>query len=174
MKRLIIVYEYVEGETLQEVVEKHGAQSEENAILWARNIAYALQYIHGLNPPIFYSDLNPRKIFLLPAGQIKLVGLDDISSSEMWKQHSSFDLEIYMTPGYYAPEGFARNANEKSDIYSLGVIMYFLVTGISPEERYQNCEELLYDLEGRTGPSNFPTFWKSIRQKEFWKMVFRK
>lgn len=202
-----IIYEYVEGETFQRVVEEHGAQSEQDVTMWAREIAYTLQYLHSLNPPIYFPDLNPRKILLCPSGQIKIVGLDDISSSEMWRNYSSFDLEIYMTPGYYAPEGLARNTSEKSDIYSLGAIMYFLVTGISPEEppyillpirevnpnlssnldysiekctasnpedRYQNCEELLYDLEGRTGPSNLPTFWEKIRKKDFWKMVFCK
>lgn len=44
----------------------------------------------------------------------------------------------------------------------------------NPSERYQNCEELLYDLEGRTGPSNRPSFLEKIRQKDFWRMVFRK
>lgn len=202
-----IVYEYVEGNTLQEIVKGYGAQSEEDVIQWAKDIAYTLQYIHSLNPSIIFSDLNPRKIFLQPSGQIKLVGLDDISPFEMQKYCLPLDWEVYVTPGYCAPEGFVGDANEKSDIYSLGAIMNFLVTGISPEEppyillpirevnpnlssrleyiiekctapnpseRYQNCEELLYDLEGRTGPSNRPSFLERIRQKDFWRMVFRK
>lgn len=75
--------------------------------------------MHGLNPPIIFSDLNPRKIFLQTSGQINLVGLDDISSFEIQKYCLPLDWvwEGYATPVYCVPEGFVGDANEKSDIY---------------------------------------------------------
>lgn len=174
---IYIVEDFVEGETLEALVEADGAQSEELVVDWAKQICEALDYLHTRTPPIIYRDMKPANVMLTPEGKIRVI---DFGIAREYKEHSQKDTTSLGTRAYAPREQFGGKTDARSDIYSLGVTMFQLVTGLdpceatteikpvrqinpalsegietiiqkcvqaSPENRYQSCVELLYDLE---------------------------
>lgn len=175
---LYVVMDYIEGTSLDKVVKEYGAQSQENVIEWARQLCEALDYLHTRKPPIIYRDMKPANIMLKPEGGIKII---DFGIAREYKEQNIADTTSLGTRGFAAPEQFGGRGqtDARTDIYSLGVTLYNLVTGKSPAEppykivpireinpslsggleqiiyrctmenpddRYQNCKELLYDI----------------------------
>lgn len=174
---IYIVEDFVEGETLEALVEADGAQPEELVVDWAKQICEALDYLHTRTPPIIYRDMKPANVMLTPEGRIRVI---DFGIAREYKEQNLKDTTSLGTRGYAPPEQFGGKTDARSDIYSLGVSMFQLVTGKDPcigtteikpvrqinpalsegietiiqkcvqhdpENRYQSCVELLYDLE---------------------------
>lgn len=126
-----LVYELVEGGTVADRIEKHGALPEDIAIRIITQIAQALQYAHDHH--VVHRDVKPDNIMLLPNGKAKLTdfGLakDYGAEEDLTRQASGLG-----TPHFMAPEQFAdaKNVDARSDIYSLGATLYNLVTGRLP------------------------------------------
>jgi len=130
--RLIyVVMDYVEGESLNKILEEYGAQSQDLVIDWAKQLCKVLDYLHTLNPPIIYRDMKPSNIILQPNGTIKLL---DFGIAREYKTNSSADTVSLGTKGYAAPEQFGGNgqSDTRTDIYCLGVTLYHLITGQNP------------------------------------------
>jgi len=173
--QIYIVMDYVEGDSLDKIVSEYGAQSEEVVIDWAKQICDTLNYLHNQKPPIIYRDMKPANLMLKPEGNLKII---DFGISREYKEQNLADTTVMGTRGYAPPELGSRQTDARSDIYSLGMTLHQLVTGvdprkndyvpirqwnpqlsegfeyiinkcvqISPEDRYQNCNELMYDLE---------------------------
>ncbi|SDB40023.1 serine/threonine protein kinase [Pseudobutyrivibrio sp. YE44] len=194
---LLIVMDYVEGNTLSKAVNELGAQPQEYVIEWAKQLCNVLGYLHSQNPPIIYRDLKPGNIMLKPDGTIVLI---DFGTARQYKAENTEDTTCLGTRGYAAPEQFGGQGqtDARTDIYCLGTTMYHLVTGKNPSEppyeiypirywngalsqgfeqiilkctqldpakRYQNCAQVLYDLEHYFELDN------SYRNKEKAKMV---
>lgn len=174
---IYIVEDYVEGETLEALVEADGAQSEELVVDWAKQICEALDYLHSRTPPVIYRDMKPANVMLSPDGKIRVI---DFGIAREYKESSQKDTTSLGTRAYAPREQFGGKTDARSDIYSLGITMFQLITGLdpclatteiqpvrqinpalsegietiiqkcvqaSPENRYQSCMELLYDLE---------------------------
>lgn len=174
---IYIVEDFVEGETLEALVEADGAQSEELVVDWAKQICEALDYLHTRTPPIIYRDMKPANVMLTPEGKIRVI---DFGIAREYKEHSQKDTTSLGTRAYAPREQFGGKTDARSDIYSLGVTMFQLITGQdpclatteikpvrqinpalsegietiiqkcvqqNPENRYQSCVELMYDLE---------------------------
>lgn len=127
---LLIVMDYIEGISLDKVVENYGAQSEVNVRKWAIQLCDVLDYLHNnLKNPIVYCDMKPANIILKPDGNVVLIdfGMAEPKNRKRLK-------ESYGTYGYAAPEQFDEeiSVDERTDIYSLGVTMYNLLTGFDP------------------------------------------
>jgi serine/threonine protein kinase len=86
-----------------------------------------LQYLHTQNPPLIYRDLNPRNV-MVSSGRIFLV---DFGIARVFTPHEKGTA--IGTPGYAPPEQYKGFAGPRSDLYSLGVMMHYLITGIDPE-----------------------------------------
>ena len=71
--QIYIVMDYVEGESLDKVLEEWGAQSEEVVIDWAKQICDTLGYLHSQKPPIIYRDMKPANIMLKPEGNLLVI-----------------------------------------------------------------------------------------------------
>lgn len=172
---IYVIMDYIEGESLDKEINKHGAMPEELVIGWAKQLCDALGYLHSQNPPIIYRDMKPANIMLKPEGNIKII---DFGIAREYKEQSQ-DTTVLGTKGYAPPEQYVGQTDQRSDIYALGMTMYHLLTGIdpvkggnyipvrqtnpalsegieliidkcvqySPEDRYQTCADLLYDLE---------------------------
>lgn len=175
---LLIVMDYIEGITLKEVLKEYGAQRQEDVIDWARQLCDVLGYLHSRVPPIIYRDMKPSNIMLKPDGQIVLI---DFGIAREFKRECEGDTSWLGTKGYAAPEQFGGcgQTDGRTDLYSLGVTLYHLLTGhnpgkppyemypirewnpelspelekiilkctrANPKDRYQSCEELLYEL----------------------------
>lgn len=181
---VFVVMDYIEGKTLDEVLQVEGAQQQECVIQWAKELCSALIYLHSMNPPIIYRDMKPSNIMLKPDGRIKLI---DFGTAKKLEVENIADTTALGTRGYAAPEQFGDESGRgiyktdaRTDIYSLGATLYHMVTGRSPSappyimkpirfwdsslssglekiiykctmqnpnERYQDCVELLKDLE---------------------------
>ena len=132
-RRVLLVEDYVEGITLADLLKERGKVGEEEGLPWFRELCSVLDYLHSQKPhPIIYRDLKPSNIMLQPDGALKLI---DFGIAREYKQDSQGDTAYIGTKGYAAPEQFgAAQTDARTDIYSLGVTMYHLLTGKSPYE----------------------------------------
>lgn len=128
---LFIVMEYVEGVTIDRIIREYGPQPEENVVEWAKQVCGILGYLHTLNPPHIHRDIKPANLMLTPAGKVKLI---DFSIMNTYDPNKSFDEVALGTVGYASPEGFHGQTDPRSDIYSLGVTMHEILTGVDPKQ----------------------------------------
>lgn len=130
---VFIVMDYIEGESLNKVLDAYGAQPQEAVIEWAKQLSDVLDYLHTQNPPVIYRDMKPANIMLKPDGTVRLI---DFGIAREYKEGKEGDTEAIGTRGYAAPEQFGGRGqtDARTDIYSLGVTLYHLVTGKNPAE----------------------------------------
>ena len=128
-----IVMDYIEGESLNKVLDAYGAQPQEAVIEWAKQLSNVLDYLHTQSPPVIYRDMKPVNIMLKPDGTVRLI---DFGIAREYKEGKEGDTEAIGTRGYAAPEQFGGRGqtDARTDIYSLGVTLYHLVTGKNPAE----------------------------------------
>lgn len=128
-----VVMDYIEGESLNKVLDAYGAQPQERVIEWAKQISEVLDYLHTQNPPVIYRDMKPANIMLKPDGTVRLI---DFGIAREYKEGKAGDTEAIGTRGYAAPEQFGGRGqtDARTDIYSFGVTLYHLVTGKNPAE----------------------------------------
>lgn len=130
---IYVVMDYIEGEPLNRVLDKEGAQEQEKVIRWAKDLCGALNYLHHQTPPIIYRDMKPANIMLQPNGNVKLI---DFGIAREFKDGNIEDTTSLGTKGYAAPEQFGGRGqtDPRTDIYCLGVTLYHLLTGKNPTE----------------------------------------
>lgn len=130
---LYIVEDYVQGISLRDYITQHHRIDEAIGIQWFRDLCDVLNYLHTQKPhPIIYRDMKPSNIMLQADGGLKLI---DFGIAREYKQDSQADTTYIGTKGYAAPEQFGKAQTDvRTDIYSLGVTMYHLLTGKSPYE----------------------------------------
>lgn len=128
---IIVVRDYIEGETLETIVKRHGAQSADMVVEWVRQICSTLSYLHSHNPPLIYCDMKPANVLLKPDGTIKFI---DFGTMLYNRQNKSGDTCRLSTEGYAAPEqyGGLGQLDERTDIFGLGMTIHHLVTGVDP------------------------------------------
>lgn len=130
---IYIVEDFVEGITLEDLLRQQKRVDEAQALQWFRSLCGVLEYLHNQKPhPIIYRDMKPANIMLQPDGSLKLI---DFGIAREFKQEAASDTTYIGTKGYAAPEQFGKaQTDARTDIYSLGITMYHLVTGKSPYE----------------------------------------
>jgi eukaryotic-like serine/threonine-protein kinase len=121
-----IVMEYVEGESLAERLTRIGQAEEPQAVAWAVQIADAVRYAHSRN--VLHRDLRPSNVLLSKDDIAKVV---DFSISRLLERDPYASTRIG-SPPYMAPEHFQGRATFASDVYSIGVMMYEMTTGVLP------------------------------------------
>ena len=127
---LYIVMDYIEGENLQSVIDRVKVIPEFQLTEWFKTMADTLCYLHTRRPPIIYRDMKPSNIILQKDGSLKLI---DFGIAREYKAAASSDTAYIGTNGFAAPEQFGRaQTDERTDIYSLGMTMYYLATGKRP------------------------------------------
>ena len=125
-----LVMEFVPGKTLHEMLEERGGYfTQEEVTPWAMQLCNVLSYLHNQNPKIIFRDLKPSNIMVTPQNQIKLI---DFGIVRFFKPGQSKDTLALGTPGYSAPEAIQGQTDERSDIYSLCVVLHQLLTGNNP------------------------------------------
>lgn len=130
---IYVVMDYIEGEPLNSVLNKYGAQPQDTVIEWAKQLALVLDYLHTQKPPIIYRDMKPANVMLQPNGNVKLI---DFGIAREYKEQNLADTVSLGTKGYAAPEQFGGKGqtDARTDVYCLGVTLYHLLTGQNPCE----------------------------------------
>lgn len=131
--KFLIIEDFIDGTSLQNLLAQVGKFPEEKVLKWAKELSEVLKYLHGQKPnPIIYRDMKPGNIMLTKEGNIKLI---DFGIAREYKENVSSDTTYLGTRGYAAPEQYGTHqTDERSDIYSLGVTLYHLITGKGPDE----------------------------------------
>jgi CRP-like cAMP-binding protein len=127
---IYIAMEFLDGEPLDKVVEKRRLSLKE-IVNWGIQMAEALDYAHRKG--VVHRDIKPGNIIIQPNNQIKIVdfGIAHIEDPSMPQQTKAG--EILGTPAYMSPEQFSSQpVDGRSDLFSLGIILYELATGKRP------------------------------------------
>lgn len=130
---ICVIKDYIDGISLDKELRQAGSFSEDTVLKWARQICEVLAYLHDFKPnPIIYRDLKPSNIIDTGDGSVKLI---DFGIAREYKNEAGSDTIYIGTRGYAAPEQYGGGqTGAASDIYSLGVTLFHLLTGKSPNE----------------------------------------
>src|SRR5437868_11664472 len=129
--RLWFAMEFIDGETVEKRLGDRGAFDEEDAARVGIEVARALDA--ALRQKIYHRDVKPANIFLLRDGSVKLADFGLARSSGLARTRLT-DLDaIACTPEYASPEqADGRATDHRSDLYSLGCVLYEMVTERPP------------------------------------------
>ncbi|NQW12597.1 MAG: serine/threonine protein kinase, partial [Alphaproteobacteria bacterium] len=147
-----IAYEYATGRTIRDVIVENGRLGVAETINYAIQITLALN--HTAAAGIVHRDIKPSNIMLTNSGRVKVV---DLGLARRDTTDSIGDITVAGTTlgtfDYIAPEQARdpRNADGRSDIYSLGCTMYHMLTGRPPYPEGTALQKLL-DHQGKSPP----------------------
>jgi serine/threonine-protein kinase len=123
-----IVLEYVQGEALNRILSREKKLTLERALKLAEEIGDALDYAHAQG--VIHRDIKPANILITQDGHAKIA---DFGIAKLNLAHFTVPGRVLGTPAYMAPEQLSGEAVDgRSDLFSLGVILYAMVTGHSP------------------------------------------
>jgi len=140
--------EYVDGPTVSRTLKENGPFSELEGIRLIRQVAEALELAH--NAGILHRDIKPGNIIITKRGQAKLCDLglariDNVDESELYERGTTLGSRRYMSPEQ------ARgldNIDARSDIYSLGLTLFLMLTGTPPFSDVPKQKVLIEHLRG--------------------------
>lgn len=130
---VFIVMENIEGENLKEIIKREGAFDVERAVRLTRQIAAALSSAHAAG--IIHRNLRSEKILVTRmANDVELVKVLDIGSFEAVEERNFEEQDSLDDLAYLSPEQCSSESepDERSDVYSLGIIFYEMLTGEVP------------------------------------------
>ncbi|MFV0393831.1 MAG: serine/threonine-protein kinase [Coprobacillaceae bacterium] len=162
---LWVIEEYLQGQTLEFFLQERTTLTEGEVIRIITEVCLGLQHLHNLPIPIIHRDIKLANIMI---DQYMHITIIDFDVSRFYKQETNMDTTILGTEGYAAPEQFGfTQTDQRSDIYSVGIVMNYLLTGLhlkefvyegrlgeiikkstnfDPTNRYHNMEMFLSDL----------------------------
>jgi serine/threonine protein kinase len=134
-----LVMSFIDGMDMEHLMElrKQIPLFVEEAMDYFKQILEILTYLHSQEPPIIYRDFKPPNL-MLSKGKVFLIDFGIARFLEEGREKAMIG-----TPGYAAPEQYQGIADQKSDLYSLGVLMHYLLTGINP----QDSKQLQFDFK---------------------------
>jgi tRNA A-37 threonylcarbamoyl transferase component Bud32 len=127
--RAYLVLEYVNGQSLRELVQSKGPLPESACLKLAIDMCDILQYLHTRVPPIIHQDFTPDNLLLSGDGRLKLI---DFMVAKQQTSESCTET-VVGKHHYMPPEQFRGSSGQQSDIYALGATLYFMLTGNDPE-----------------------------------------
>lgn len=161
-----LLREYIPGVTLWEKIEGEGPLDEKRAKEFMCRLCSMAGQLHKIDPPLIHRDLKPQNIILTEEDNLFLI---DMGTVRAYREDAVYDTVFVGTRITAAPEQYGyRQTDCRTDVYALGVIFLYLLTGsmdvqkyrvlrqvpegyrdiiekctrLDPKERYQSCEEL--------------------------------
>lgn len=167
---LIIIEEYVQGESLEDRIERTGVYEVEEVCQIMIVICNVLEQLHHLPQPIIHRDLKPDNIIIQENGWLKII---DFNTAKQFDAGKDSDTVVIGTREFAAPEQYGFSQSDvRTDIYAIGVMLNYLLSReypknrlysdkdngtitkiiekcieFAPAERYQTVTELRRDLE---------------------------
>ncbi|MGB7589977.1 MAG: PEGA domain-containing protein [Terriglobia bacterium] len=138
---LYLIMEYLEGKSLEKLIEEQGMLPIETIIPMYDQVCGALDHAHQHD--IVHRDIKPANIMILDNGLVKVT---DFGIAKMMSMGMTQAGQVLGTPNYMSPEQVkGRQIDGRSDIFSLGIILYDLVTGEMPFGG-QNITTVIYKI----------------------------
>jgi serine/threonine-protein kinase len=123
-----LTMELVQGEDLEEIIEREGVIPEPQVLFWADQICDVLHYLHTQG--LVYRDMKPSNVMIDQDGNVKLV---DFGIAKVFVPNQRGTL--IGTPGYSPPEQYQGLVTVASDIYALGATLHHMLTGSDPTQQ---------------------------------------
>jgi serine/threonine protein phosphatase PrpC len=131
--RPYIVMEFLQGQTLRSVMQSTGRMPVQDALKIASRICDALEYLHSQQ--VIHRDLKPENIMLCDDGSIRIMDFGIAKAAGLRRLTFAGFSASMGTPDYMAPEQIkGKRGDARTDIYSLGAMLYEMVTGTTPFE----------------------------------------
>ncbi|NPB07743.1 MAG: serine/threonine-protein kinase [Aquificae bacterium] len=144
-KELYLIYEYMDFGNLKDYVSSKGKLSEDEALKVLRHVVNALEYLHSRG--YIHSDVKPENVFGKKVLNTVLWKLGDFGMIRIRGDVSIIDVKG--TVGFIAPEVFRGEIHRSSDLYSLGCLLYYMLTGKTPFEGETMQERKKKNKEGK-------------------------
>lgn len=139
-----IVMELVDGMTLKQYMEKRGILNWKEALHFAMQIAKALEHAH--NQGIVHRDIKPHNVMILKNGSAKVT---DFGIARIMSSQNTLTKEALGSVHYISPEqAKGGRVDNRSDLYSLGVVMYEMLTGRPPYDGESPVAVALQHING--------------------------
>jgi serine/threonine protein kinase len=150
-----LVMELVEGKTLEEALGEGGTLPPAEAVRVVLKILAALEAAHVRG--VVHRDLKPSNVFLTPEGQVKIADFGAALVDDHLRGTGTDAGLILGTPAYMAPEqALARPTDQRADLYSLGCILFRVLSGAPPFRAAALVEVLRKQIEDPAPPVTSP------------------
>jgi len=141
--RPFMVMEYLQGQDLRSLIKSGQVGDLESKLDIAIQTARALEHIHSQNPPIIHRDIKPENLHINPDGKVKLMDFGIAKARDLSLTGAGLTLG---TPYYMAPEQvLGRKITPLVDVYSFGIVLFELLTGIRPVGG-DSIEQIFYHI----------------------------
>ena len=140
--------EFVEGEPLDRLLERRGKLPWDDVVEIGKQVCSALQHAHDQG--IIHRDLKPSNLMIMKDGTVKLTDFGiakDLDVAQLTATNNTVGTAAYMSPEQCRGE---RSLTNKSDLYSLGVVLYELLVGAKPFEAETTMDLFLAHVQGRS------------------------
>ena len=140
-----IVMPFVEGETLQHIVDTRGKLPYDVAVNYIAQLSEAVAYIHDRH--ILHRDIKPDNLMITPENKVVLI---DFGSAREFVNDEVQRHTAILTQGYAPPEQYASTSRKGNytDIYAIGAVFYFAVTGEKPiDSASRSIEQLVEPIK---------------------------
>lgn len=125
-RSLVMVMEFVDGETLEAILAREGRLPADHAVHLCRDVLAALHHAHAMG--VIHRDLKPANLMISKAGMVKVMDFG-IARMAGTNRHTEFG-RVIGTPLYMSPEQLrGEEVDGRSDVYSLAIVLYELLTG---------------------------------------------
>jgi serine/threonine protein kinase len=171
-----IVMEYVEGKSLKEILNERGKLSTDQALAVGIQIGKALEHAHKNN--IVHRDIKPHNVLVTNDGVVKVTDFGIAKSSDSVTITNS--SKVLGSAHYFSPEQAKGNVvDNRTDIYSLGIVLYELVTGRVPFDAESPVSVALKHIQEPVVPpiqlnENIPDAMNKLILKAIEKEPFRR
>ena len=177
--RWYLVMDFIAGETLDVYLQRTGGKLPIDEVLTIGiELCNVLNYLHTRQPPIIFRDLKPANVMRTADGQLFLI---DFGIARYFKPGQARDTIALGSPGFAAPEQYGKaQTTPRADIYSLGVMLHSMLSGIDPAETpfhfdpldslpptYADLESLIMqmlEINANNRPSSIATIKTALRQ----------
>jgi len=148
--KLYIVMEMVEGRNIEQFVGQHGAVPVEQAVRYMMKILQTMQYVHEQN--IIHRDIKPSNIMIRPNNEICLLDFG-IAKDTTSTVGGTLVGTVIGTDGYMSPEqADGMSIDHRSDIYSLGCVFFFMLTGHHAYNKLGSDVETMLNIVNKPFP----------------------
>jgi len=123
--RWYLAMEYIEGKTLEDVMHTPDLAA---LLRYGPQLCDVLTFLHTQN--ITFRDIKPANIMITPEDEVRLI---DFGIARFFAANTK-DTSALGSPGYAAPEQYKKGSEPKSDVYALGALFHFLLSGTDPSD----------------------------------------